>query len=83
MAMTLSAEDISAILGPAEETLVADIIRTGASREELAQAWAWVGSDEAMISDGRPLPGGRVAALMELLAPEEDEPEPGPPPVTT
>ena len=81
--MTLSAEDVAAILGPAEETLVADIIRTGASREELAQAWAWVNSDEAMIGDGRPLPGGRVAALMELLAPEEDEPEPGPPSVTT
>lgn len=81
--MTLSTEDVAAILGPAEETLVADIIRTGASREELAQAWAWVSSDEAMIGDGRPLPGGRIAALMDLLAPEEDEPEPGPPPVTT
>ncbi|WP_342236697.1 hypothetical protein [Inquilinus sp. OTU3971] len=82
--MTLSAEDVAAILGPAEETLVADIIRTGASREELAQAWAWVGSDDAMIGDGRPLPSGRVAELVELLAPEEDdEPKPGSPPVTT
>lgn len=81
--MTLRAEDVAAILGPAEETLVADIIRTGASREELAQAWAWVSSDEAMIGDGRPPPGGRVAALVDLLAPEEDEPEPGSPSVTT
>ncbi|WP_225768981.1 hypothetical protein [Inquilinus sp. Marseille-Q2685] len=81
--MTLSAEDVAGILGPVDETLVADVIRTGASREELVQAWAWVSSDEAMIGDGRPLPGGRVAALVELLAPEEDEPEPGPPPVTT
>jgi len=81
--MTLTAEDVAAILGPVEETLAADIIRTGASREELVQAWAWVGSDEAMIGDGQPLPAGRVAALVELLAPEEDEPEPGPPSVTT
>jgi hypothetical protein len=82
--MTLRAEDVAAILGPADETLVADIIRTGgASREELAQAWAWVSSDEAMIGDGRALPGGRVAALVELIAPEEDEPEPGSPPITT
>ncbi|WP_343714394.1 hypothetical protein [Inquilinus sp.] len=81
--MTLSAADVAAILGPADETLVADIIRTGASREELVQAWAWDGSDEAMIGDGRPMPAGRVAALVELLAPEEDEPEPGAPAVTT
>ncbi|WP_026870107.1 hypothetical protein [Inquilinus limosus] len=73
--MSLTAEDVATVLGPVEETLVADIIRTGASREELVQAWAWVSSDEAMIGDGRPLPSGRVAALVELLAPEEEEPE--------
>ncbi|MGK9168705.1 hypothetical protein KXR53_20495 [Inquilinus limosus] len=73
--MSLTAEDVATILGPVEETLVADIIRTGASREELVQAWAWVSSDEAMIGDGRPLPSGKVAVLVELLTPEEDEPE--------
>lgn len=42
----------------------ADIIRSGASAEELAQAWAWVNADEAHINDGRPLPSGRVAELV-------------------
>lgn len=64
-------EDIIAILGPADEALIADIIRSGATTEELAQAWAWVNADEALINDGRPLPSGRVAELVALLDPQE------------
>jgi hypothetical protein len=66
-------EDIIAILGPTDEVLIADIIRSGASAEELAQAWAWVNADEALINDGRPLPSGRVAELVALLDPQEQD----------
>ena len=38
--MTLTPEDIGAVLGPTDETLVNDLIQTGATREELAEAWA-------------------------------------------
>lgn len=60
-------EDITAILGPVDEALLASITQTGASPEELAQAWAWVNADEALINEGRRLPSGRVAELVTLL----------------
>jgi hypothetical protein len=60
-------EDITAILGPVDEAVIADISRTGASAEELAEAWAWIHADEALINQGRPLPSGRVAELVALL----------------
>lgn len=66
-------EDIVAVLGPTDEALIADIIRSGASAEELAQAWAWINADEALINDGRPLPSGRIAELVTLLDPQEQD----------
>ena len=43
-----------------------DILATGASAEELAQAQAWIANEEARLT-GSPLPSGRVAGLVELL----------------
>lgn len=69
----MTREEIQAVLGPVDETLLADIAATGASAQELAKAWAWVNAEEALINDGRPLPSGRVAALVDLLSQQEDE----------
>jgi hypothetical protein len=47
----------------------------GATPEELAEAQAWVTSDEALINAGKPLPTGRSARLVDILetiAEEED-----------
>lgn len=60
-------DDITSILGPIDEALAAQINRTGATPEELAQAWAWFNADEALVNEGRPLPSGRVAELVSLL----------------
>jgi len=70
---SLTREDVLSVVGPADEVLIADIIATRATLEELAQAWAWVNNDEALINEGRPLPSGRTAELVELLAPQDDE----------
>jgi hypothetical protein len=67
-------QDVVAVLGPVDEALVAEIITTDATAEELAHAWAWVNSDEALIGEGRRLPSGKVAELVDLLAPGEEEP---------
>jgi hypothetical protein len=67
--MALTRGDVLSVIGPADEILVAEIIATEATTEELAQAWAWVNNDEALINEGRPLPSGRTAELVELLAP--------------
>lgn len=72
--MDLSSENIIAVLGPVDETLVADILATGASVRDLAEAWAWVNADEALVNEGRKLPTGKVAELVDLLEIDDEEP---------
>jgi hypothetical protein len=37
------------------------------------EAWVWLNGNEALMNEGRPLPGTRVAALIDLLEADEDE----------
>jgi hypothetical protein len=69
----MTREEIVSVLGPTDETLVAGILSTGASFEELRQAWIWLNEDEALMGEGRPLPGTRVAELIDLLDADEDD----------
>ena len=71
--MSMTREEIVSVLGPTDETLVADILSTGASFEELREAWVWLNEDEALMGEGRPLPGTRVAELIDLLDAAEEE----------
>lgn len=73
--MTMTSDDVIAILGPVDNTLVADVIATGATQAELAEAFAWANNDEALIGEGRRLATGRVAVLIELLTSDEEEPQ--------
>lgn len=72
--MTMTHEDVVSILGPVDDALIIDIIATNATLEELREAWAWTfGGDEALTSEGIPSPDRRVAALIELIEPVEEE----------
>lgn len=71
--MTMTREEIVSVLGPVDEELVAELVATGASAEELREAWVWLNSDEALMGAGRPLPGTRVAALIDLLEPDDED----------
>ncbi|MDN2567475.1 hypothetical protein N1F89_14720 [Aquibium sp. A9E412] len=66
---TLTRQAVTRILGPVDHTLAAELVATGASEGELAEAYAWVVDDEALINDLRPLPKGRTAHLVDLLQP--------------
>jgi hypothetical protein len=68
-------KDVIAMLGSLDDTIAADIIATGATVEELAQARAWLTNDEALINSGKPLPSGRVADIIEIVAAQEQEQE--------
>ncbi len=53
--------------------MIAQIMATGATPPDLAEAWAWDKQRQALINEGRPLPTGKVAELCALLdEPEED-----------
>jgi hypothetical protein len=70
---TLTHEDVRVVLGPVDDSLVAEILATDASWEELAEAYAWVTNDEALMNIGRPLASSRVGRLIDILEPAEDD----------
>ncbi|HVL70766.1 MAG TPA: hypothetical protein VM434_02665 [Beijerinckiaceae bacterium] len=74
--MTVTRSEAQAILGGVDEQVLADVIATGATPAELAEAQAWVENDDAMLDEGRPIPTGRVAELIEILEDIEEAPEP-------
>ncbi|UGX92740.1 hypothetical protein G6321_00045095 [Bradyrhizobium barranii subsp. barranii] len=75
----LSRDDVVKTVDRADEVTIAQIIGTGATIEELAEAQAWLANDEPMINDLRPLAHGRVRQLVDILSElEEDSDEQGP-----
>ena len=71
--LTLTADDVRAVLGPVDDSLVAEVLATGASREELVEAYAWITNDEAPVNVGRPLTSGQVAQLIDVLIRNPDD----------
>lgn len=74
----LSRDDVVKTVDRADEVTIAEIIGTGATVEELAEAQAWLANDEPMINDLRPLAQGRVRALVDILSELEEDDEEGP-----
>ena len=78
--MLLTREDVARVVGAADDVTIAQIIGTGASADELAEAQAWLANDEPMMNAGKPLATGRVRELVDILSeldPSEDEDERG------
>ena len=71
----LTRKAVTEALGELNDLTVADIIAMDATREELAEAYAWITNDEALINAGRALPTGRIARLVELIKEREEEQE--------
>jgi hypothetical protein len=73
MAERLTREETRALIGPADDAALAEILQMGADRAELTEALAWIENDEAMLNEGRPVPQGRVARLVEILKTRDEE----------
>ena len=65
--MQLDHELIIKSVGEVDDTVIAQILTTGASAEELAEAQAWIVNDEPLLNAGKPLPVGRVLQVVEIL----------------
>ena len=78
----LSRDDVTKAISGADDVTIAEIIGTGATIEELAEAQAWLANDEPMINDLRPLAHGRVRELVDILSEldEDDADDLGPAP---
>jgi len=64
----LTRKDVTALFGELDDVVIAKIIATGATPDELAEAHAWLTNDEPLMNAGRPLPSGRVARLVDIFA---------------
>ena len=74
----LTRDDVIKAVGEVDDVTIAQIIGTGATGEELAEAQAWIVNDDPLLNDGKPLPSGRVRELIDILAelePSEDADE--------
>jgi hypothetical protein len=72
----LTRDDVTRVIGRADGVTIAEIIGTGATVDELAEAQAWIVNDEPLMNDGRPLATGRVRQLIDILVeldPNEEE----------
>ena len=72
----ITRDDVIKAIGAADDVTIAQIIATGATVEELAEAQAWLANDEPMMNSGRRLATGRARELVDILAelePDDDE----------
>jgi hypothetical protein len=72
----INRDDVIKAIGAADDVTIAQIIGTGATVDELAEALAWMANDEPMMNSGRPLATGRVRELVDILAelePDDDD----------
>ena len=80
--MRVTRGDITKAVGPVDDVTIAEIIGTGATVEELAEAQAWIANDEPLMNAGRPLATGRVGELIDILTEleqsEDDDTEASP-----
>jgi hypothetical protein len=77
--MPLTRDDVVTSLGQVDDIVVTEILSTGATAEELAEAQAWLSNNEPLMSSGRPMATGRVSRLIEILEEIDEEassPEP-------
>ena len=72
---TLTRKDVITMVGEVDDVVVAKIIATGATADELAEAHAWLANDEPLMNAGRPLPSGRVGRLVDIVAAIKEEEE--------
>ena len=63
----LTRDDVINVFGQVDDIVVAEILGTGATPEELAEAQAWLSNNEPLMNSGRPMAGGRVGRLIEIL----------------
>jgi hypothetical protein len=72
----LTRDDVTRAVGRADDVTIAEIIGTGATADELAEAQAWLVNDEPLMNAGRPLASGRVRELIDILLelePDDDD----------
>jgi hypothetical protein len=72
----LTRDDVIKAVGAVDDVTIAQIIGINATADELAEAQAWIVSDDPLLNASRQLATGRVRELVDILAelePDDDE----------
>jgi len=71
----LTRDDIIKAVGQTDDVTIAEILGTGATAQELAEAQAWAVNDDPLLNAGKPLPTGLIRELIDILAELETDEE--------
>ncbi len=63
----LTREEVIEVAGPLDDGRILQIIETGASKDELLEAFTWLSADDALARGLHREPHGRIAQLCEIL----------------
>lgn len=72
-ASPLNYEDVTSIVGPLDQDLVARIIATGATSADVLEAFTWFNSEDALGPDPRHHASGVVASVYAILVSAQDD----------
>jgi len=64
----LTRDDVIKAVGEVDDVTIAEIIGTGATAEELAEAQTWIANEDVLLDAGKPAPAGHVRELIDILA---------------
>jgi len=72
----LSPDQLKSILGEVDDAKLIEVLKLQPTLVELEEAAIWaIGNGDILAKDGRPMTG-TVAAIVEILTAEEEEPPP-------
>jgi hypothetical protein len=63
----MTRDDVVALFGPLPDIVIAELIGTGATREEMAAARDWVAKDKAHTNPEHRLKPGAFAHVVEII----------------
>jgi hypothetical protein len=78
MADTLTLSEARALAGSVDDLTLAEILKTGATAAELAEARLWLENDEVPLNEGRSPTSSRVKQVIALLKAMEEDTRPSP-----
>lgn len=76
LSQRLTSEDIVETVGRIDNASIAAILETGASREELLQAFAWFSQESDTMGEARHALSGRVEQVYCILIGDNEFPDP-------
>ena len=71
----MTKEEVIKIVGHIDDTLIIEIIRSGATGAELQEAFEWVFSDDSISKESLSQPHGKIANLCTILERSETDRE--------